>query len=100
MRNNPNISKINPNADYIPALDDYELPAEFPFDRRKMRRNPYAKRAHLTHGNKRASNGRKPSSRPRERHTVTLTTQHVKYLQSLDSNLSKAISKLVERSLR
>ena len=94
------MSKINPNAEYIPALDDYELPAEFSFDRAKMKRNPYAKRVHLTRGDKRAGNGRKPTPQPRERHTITLTTQHAKYLRSLDRSLSNAISKLVEQVMR
>ncbi len=100
MKNNQETSKINPNAKYIPSLDDYELPAEFPFDRHKMKRNPYAKGARLPENIKRAGNGRKPSSLGRERHTITLTTQHAKYLRSLDPNLSRAISKLVEQARR
>jgi len=100
MKSDQQISTINPNAEYIAALDDYELPAEFPFDRRKMKRNPYAKRVHLPRGNKRAGNGRKPSTQPCERHTILLTPKHAEYLRSLDGNLSKAISKLVEQVSR
>jgi hypothetical protein len=35
-------------TDHIPGLDDYELPAEFPFDPAKMKPNRFAKRAKAT----------------------------------------------------
>ncbi|MBI5305506.1 MAG: hypothetical protein HY868_25480 [Chloroflexi bacterium] len=92
------MSKINPNAPYIPELDDYELPAEFKFDRRKMKRNPYAGHVKLTHGGARPGAGRKPLAEPVERHTITLFKSHAKFLRGLDSNLSAAIRKLIAKA--
>ncbi len=92
------ISKINPNAPYIPGVDDYELPAEIKFDRSKARRNPYAARVKFAHGGARPGAGRKPLAEPVERHTITLLKSHTKFLRGLDSNLSSAIRKLITKA--
>jgi hypothetical protein len=46
------------NSKRITKLDDYELPAEYPLDRRKMKRNRFAGRVKLTHGGAREGAGR------------------------------------------
>jgi hypothetical protein len=92
------LSKINPNAPYNPKLDDYELPAEFAFDRKKMKRNPYAGRVKFTHGGARPGAGRKRLAEPVERHTITLFKSHTKFLRGLDRNLSLAIRKLIAQA--
>lgn len=93
-------SKINPNAPYIPGLDDYELPAEIKFDLKKARRNPYAGQVHLTRGGRRAGAGRKPAPEPLERHTITFFKSHADYLRRVDTNLSKAIRKVLTAKVR
>lgn len=83
------------NSEYIPKLDDYELPAEFPLDRRKMKPNRFAGRVKFTHGGPRPGSGRKPALEPLERHTITFYKSHAEYLRKVDANLSKAIRKLI-----
>ena len=51
------------------------------------------------HGGKRNGSGRKQAPEKLERHTVTLYASHVKYLRSIDANLSRAIRKLIERAM-
>ncbi|MBI5650710.1 MAG: hypothetical protein HZC40_09750 [Chloroflexi bacterium] len=91
-------SKINPNAPYIPGLDDYELPAEIKLDPRKMKRNPYAGRVKFAHGGVRRGAGRKRLAEPLERHTITLYKSQTKFLRGLDRNLSAAIRKLIAQA--
>lgn len=86
-----------PDFSHIPKLDDYELPAEYPLDPRKMKPNRFAGRVKLPHGGKRAGAGRKPSPEPIERHTITLYKTHAKYLRRIDRNLSRAIRKLIAK---
>lgn len=95
---NKTISKINPNAKRIPRLDDYELPSEFPFDRRKMKPNPYAGRVHFAHGGARPGAGRKSAPYPIERHMISFYKPDVQLLRALDSNLSRAIRKLIAKT--
>ena len=83
------------NTTYVPKWDDYELPAEFPLDRRKMKRNRFAGRVKFTHGGTRPGSGRKPAPEPIERHTITFYKSHAEYLRRVDTNLSKAIRKLI-----
>jgi hypothetical protein len=78
--------------------DAYELPTEVPFDPAMMKPNRFAGRVRFSHGGKRAGAGRKPAPEPVERHTVTLFKSHADYLRSLDTNLSKAIRALIERT--
>jgi hypothetical protein len=92
------LSKINPNAEYVPALDDYDLPAHIDVDYTKARPNPYAGRVKFAHGGKRPGAGRKPGPQPIERHTITLYKEHAQYLRSLDQNLSQAIRKLIAKA--
>ena len=49
----------------------------------------------IAHGGARKGAGRKPSSEPPERHTVTLYKKDLKALRKLDLNLSRAIRKLI-----
>ncbi len=91
-------TKINRNAPRIPKLDDYDLPAEFPFDPRKLKPNRFAGHVKFSHGGVRPGAGRKPTAEPVERHTITLYKKHVNYLKSLDTNLSRAIRKLIAKS--
>lgn len=93
--------KKNPGSEYIPKLDDYELPAEYPFDPRKAKPNRFAGRVKLTHpnaiprGGARRGAGRKPAREPLERHTITLLKSDAKYLAKYDKRLSVAIRKLI-----
>jgi hypothetical protein len=77
-------------TEHIPGLDDYELPAEFKFDRAKLKPNRFAP------GGKRPSAGRKSAPAPIVRKTITLTQPQVNYLRRLDTNLSRAIRKLID----
>jgi hypothetical protein len=79
-------------------LDAYDLPVEAPLDPAKLKPNRFAGRVRFTHGGKRTGAGRKPAGEAVERHTVTLFKSQADYLRTLDSNLSKAIRALIERS--
>ncbi len=92
------LSKINPDAKYIPGLDDYDLPPHIDVDYSRARLNPYANRVKFTHGGRRPGAGRKPGPQPIERHTITLYKEHAQYLRSLDQNLSQAIRKLIAKA--
>ncbi|MBI3913170.1 MAG: hypothetical protein HY327_03070 [Chloroflexi bacterium] len=92
------MSKVNPNAERLPKLDDYELRPHYDIDYRKARRNPYAGRVKFTHGGKRNGAERKSTPEPLERHTITLYKTHANYLRRLDSNLSRAIRTLIDRA--
>ncbi len=92
------LSEINPDAEYIPALDDYDLPPHIDVDYTKAHSNPYAGRVKFSHGGKRPGAGRKPGPQPIERHTITLYKEHAQYLRSLDQNLSQAIRKLIAKT--
>ncbi len=94
------VSQINPNAERIAKLDDYELPAEFPLDPRKMKPNPFAGRVHLTRGGARPGAGRNRAPEPLERHTITFFKSHVDYLRRVDTNLSRAIRKVLAAKVR
>ncbi len=85
---------------YDPKLDDYDMPAEFPFDPAKLKPNPYAGRTVLSRGGARKGAGRKPVAEPAESHTVTLYKSDVQALRKLDSNLSRAIRKVIASKAR
>lgn len=93
------VSRVNRNAERIAKLDDYDLPAEYPFNLQKAKPNRFAGRVKFSHGGARPGAGRKPSAEPVERHTITLYKTHVAYLRNLDTNLSSAIRKLIAKSL-
>ncbi|HZQ06158.1 MAG TPA: hypothetical protein VFD70_06220 [Anaerolineae bacterium] len=76
-------------------IDDYDLPPHIDFDYENAIQNPYAGRVQFTHGGARKGAGRKPSSEPAERHTVTLYKKDLQALRKLDVNLSRAIRKLI-----
>lgn len=60
-------------------------------------RNPYAGAIlKFKHGGKRPGAGRKPVRQPLTSHTVTLASRHVRFLKSLDRNISRAIRRLIE----
>ncbi len=88
--------KNKSGSEHIPKLDDYELKPHYDIDYSKAKPNRFAGRVKLTHGGPRKGAGRKPASEPVERHTITLYKSHVKYLRSVDPNLSKAIRKVLE----
>lgn len=78
-------------------LDD-DLRPHYNVDYAKTRRNPYAGSVKHTHGGKRAGAGRKLAHEPIERHTITLYKTHAKFLRGLDTNLSRAIRKLIAKA--
>ncbi len=75
-----------------------ELRPHYDIDYSKTRRNPYAGRVKHTHGGKRTGAGRKQAPEPIERHTITLYKTHAKYMRGLDTNLSRAIRKLIAKA--
>ncbi len=80
---------------HIPGVDDYELPAHIDVDYSKTNPNRFAGKIAYAHGGARKGAGRKPSSEPAERHTVTLYKKDLKALRKLDVSLSRAIRKLI-----
>jgi hypothetical protein len=68
------------------------------YDFSRSRPNPYATRAKVYRGGARPGAGRKPVAQPMERHTITVHPTDAKFLRSLDSNLSKAIRKLIAKA--
>jgi len=93
--------KKRQGSEYIPKYDDYELPAEYPFDPSKAKPNRFAGRVKLTnpntfpHGGARSGAGRKPAREPIERHTITLLKSDAIYLRKFDKRLSAAIRKMI-----
>lgn len=76
-------------------VDDYDLPDHIDFDSSTAKPNRFAGKIHFEHGGSRKGAGRKSVSDPAERHTVTLYQTDLKYLRTLDLNLSRAIRKLI-----
>lgn len=70
--------------------------AEYDFTHSRL--NPYATRPKTYRGGARPGAGRKPVAQPMERHTITVHPSDAKFLRSLDSNLSRAIRKLIAKS--
>jgi hypothetical protein len=83
---------------HIPKLDDYELKPHYDFDLCKAKPNRFAGRVRFSHGGARQGAGRKPAPEPVERHTITLYKTHANFLRRLDTNLSKAIRKLIVKA--
>ncbi len=81
------MSKANVRAD---IRDEYDFSHSHP--------NPYATRRKIYRGGARPGAGRKPVAQPMERHTITVHPSDAKYLRSLDSNLSRAIRKLIAKA--
>jgi len=77
-------------TEHIPGLDDYELKPHYDFDYSKAKPNRFAP------GGKRPGAGRKSAPEPIVRKTITLTQPQVNYLRRLDTNLSRAIRKLID----
>jgi hypothetical protein len=82
----------------IPNELNDDLRPHYDVDYSKTRPNPYAGRVRFSHGGTRAGAGRKRAPEPMERHTITLYRSHAMRLRALDSNLSLAIRKLIERT--
>jgi hypothetical protein len=85
------------NTIKIPNELDDDLRPHYDVDYSKTRPNPYAGRVKFTHGGARNGAGRRRAPEPIERHTISLYRSHAKRLRALDSNLSLAIRKLIER---
>jgi len=75
-----------------------DLRPHYDVDYSRSRPNPYAGRVKHTRGGKRAGAGRKAGPEPIERHTITLYQTHANYLRRIDSNLSRAIRKLIAKA--
>ena len=84
---------IHPEDDMKDQLRPY-----YKVDYSKAKPNRFAGRVKFTHGGTRAGAGRRRAPEPMERHTITLYRSHAKRLRALDSNLSLAIRKLIERT--
>ncbi len=78
------------------ASGQEDMRAEYDFSR--SRPNPYATRPKIYRGGARPGAGRKPVAQPMERHTITVHPSDAEFLRSLDSNLSKAIRKLIAKA--
>jgi hypothetical protein len=90
--------KKQAESEYLAKLDSYELPPHFPFDPSKMKPNRFAGRVKLSRTSVRRAPSRKRAAAAVERHTITLTKSHAKYLRRLDANLSRAIRKLIAKT--
>jgi hypothetical protein len=100
------------SKEHIAKLDDYELPPEVPLEPAKMKPNRFSGRvkprkgptgsAGLTHAGARniAERKPKPESQRTVRKTVMLYRSEIRFLRSLDPNLSKAIHKLLGSKTR
>lgn len=73
-----------------------EMREEYDFSH--SRPNPCATRPKIYRGGARPGAGRKPVAQPMERHTVTVHPSDARFLRSLDSNLSRAIRKLIAKA--
>ena len=82
----------------IPNELNDDLRPYYKVDYSKAKPNRFAGRVKFTHGGTRVGAGRKRAPEPMERHTITLYRSHAKRLRALDSNLSLAIRKLIERT--
>jgi hypothetical protein len=89
---------MNKRTIKIPNERTDDLRAQYDVDYSKSRPNPYVGRVAHTHGGKRAGAGRKAAPEPLERHTITLYKTHAKFLRGLDTNLSRAIRKLIVKA--
>ncbi len=76
-------------------IDDYDLPEHIDFDYANAKPNRFAGKIAYVHGGARNGAGRKHSAETATNHTVTLYKSDIKYLHKLDSNLSRAIRKLI-----
>lgn len=75
-----------------------QLRPHYHFDYSKARPNRFAGRVKLPRDGARPGAGRKSAPPRVERHTITLSTAHAKFLRSLDGNLSRAIRKLIAKA--
>ncbi len=77
-----------------------DLRPHYDFDYSKSKPNRLVGRVIFKHGGTRRGAGRKRAPEPVERHTITLYKSHVKYLRSLNPNLSRAIRNLIAKRAR
>ena len=78
-----------------------DLRPHYDIDYSKAKPNRFAERVFkFKHGGVRRGAGRKRAPETVERHTITLYKSHVKYLRSLNSNLSQAIRHLIAKRSR
>ncbi len=100
LRNIRNMKKEK-GTKHLDPIDDYELKPEYHFDYGKSKPNRFAGRVLIfKHGGVRRGAGRKRAPETVERHTITLYKSHVKYLRSLNPNLSQAIRRLIAKRAR
>ena len=82
----------------IPNEMNDDLRPHYDFDHSKAKPNRFAGRVTLTHGGTRSNSGRKLSPAPVVRTTISLTKPYLNYLRRLDSNVSRAVRKLIDAS--
>ena len=81
----------------VNELED-DLRPHYDVDYRKSRPNRFAGRVKFSHGGRRAGAGRKRAPETLERHTITFYKSHARFLRTIDSNLSRAIRKLIAKT--
>ncbi len=86
------------NTIKIPNELQDDLRPHYDVDYAKSRPNRFAGQVKFSHGGARAGSGRKPAPEVLERHTITFYKSHAKFLRSIDTNLSKAIRKLIAKT--
>jgi len=72
-----------------------QLRPHYRIDYSKARPNRFAGRVKLPRNGARPSERRTPVPQRADRHTITLSAAHARFLRSLDGNLSRAIRKLI-----
>lgn len=78
-------------------IDDYELPVHIEVDYSKAKPNRFVTDAHRTTAKRIAvAKGVNRRTEPTERHTVTLYGRQVAMLRTIDTDLSRAIRKVLD----
>ncbi len=93
--------KTHRAVEYIPKLDDYDLPSEYPFDAAKLRPNPYASRPKAKANGQNSASRKSKTNGSRASKTVVakrvyLYPHQIKILKRVDKNFSAAIRKLID----
>ncbi len=86
------------NTIRTPNEHEDDLRPHYEVDYRKSRPNRFAGRVKFSHGGARTGAGRKRAPEILERHTITFYKSHAKFLRTIDSNLSRAIRKLIAKT--
>ncbi len=93
--------KTHRAVEYNPRLDDYDLPAEYPFDPAKMKPNPYASRSKAKPNGQNNPSRHTKTNLSRTSKTVVakrvyLYPHQIKILKRVDKNFSAAVRKLID----